>query len=323
MQPLNCATLVFVCMGMAGAAEFFPIAPGNMWVYRAGERAPLTVEVGRIPLSLNGRVYHQLSGYAVKPLWVRSEATAIYYLDQATGAEALLVNFEPSETEWFAAPGRECRQEGRALPKRAASSVPAGSYESALVVAYRVFDCADAGVLEEQFVANVGMVRRTVETVAGPATYELVSARAGSVAALPSPNTYFSVALRQTAPNRMTADLRLSVAGGQPVELTFPSSQEYEVVLRDAAGKELWRWSDGRAFLTVIVQKPVFDLAASVEVPLDSLAPGAYSIDAWLPSTPGPPRFAASAPFRISPEMKVEAGQRTIGRPAGRLRENL
>jgi hypothetical protein len=94
------------------------------------------------------------------------------------------------------------------------------------------------------------------------------------------------------------------------------------VVLRDAAGKELWRWSNGRAFLTVIVHKAVFDLAASVEVPLDSLAPGAYAIDAWLPSTPGPPRFAASAPFRISAERQVDGVKGVIERPDGRLRQH-
>lgn len=321
MQPLNSAALLFVCMGIAGATEFFPIAPGNMWVYRAAERAPLTVEVGRVPLSQNGRVYYQLTGYATKPLWVRGDVAALYYFDEASGAETLLISFEPSETAWFAAPGRECRQEGRALPKPAAYKGPSGEFESALVVSYRALDCADAGVLEEQFASNVGMVRRTVQTFAGPVTYDLAFARAGAVSAVPAPNAAVSVALRRTAANRMMADLRLSVTGSEPADLLFPSSQEYDVVLRDAAGKQLWRWSDGRAFLTVIVRKSVFDLAASVEVPLDPggqiLPDGVYSVEAWLTTSPGVPRFAASAPFRLSPDLKVAGVERVLRRPAG------
>lgn len=317
MQRFNCAILLFMCIGMAGATGFFPIEPGNRWEYRAANRAPLTIEVGRTPLSQNGRVYYQLTGYTTQPVWVRSEAAALYYLDQASGSEALLISFEPSETAWFPAPARECRQEGRALPERASVSVPAGSYESALVVAYRSLDCAGAGVLEEQFAANIGMLRRTIQTLAGPVAYELVFARAGAATAAPVPGAAFSVSLRRKAPDRITADLRLSVAGSEPVELVFPTSQEYEVVLRDSTGRELWRWSDGRAFAMVVLHKSLFDLAAGVEVPLDSLPPGSYTIDAWLTTASGSARFAASAPFRIPSDLEV---RRVLKRPAGRLR---
>lgn len=38
----------------------------------------------------------------------------------------------------------------------------------------------------------------------------------------------------------------------RPMELTFPTSQRYDFVVANASGEELWRWSDGMAFLQAL-----------------------------------------------------------------------
>lgn len=38
------------------------------------------------------------------------------------------------------------------------------------------------------------------------------------------------------------------------IDFTFPTSQRYDFVVADAAGREVWRWSADRAFLQVVTE---------------------------------------------------------------------
>lgn len=44
-------------------------------------------------------------------------------------------------------------------------------------------------------------------------------------------------------------------AGGGKVEMNFPSGQTHDVVVIDAAGREVWRWSQGRMFTQLVQNK--------------------------------------------------------------------
>ncbi|HEU4630611.1 MAG TPA: BsuPI-related putative proteinase inhibitor [Gemmatimonadaceae bacterium] len=54
-----------------------------------------------------------------------------------------------------------------------------------------------------------------------------------------------------------TVELSLAVAnvGDRRVELDFPSGQTHELVILDAAGREVWRWSAGRLFTQTVQTK--------------------------------------------------------------------
>ncbi len=52
-----------------------------------------------------------------------------------------------------------------------------------------------------------------------------------------------------TPGERIVMDLRVDVTGRDSVVLEFPTSQRYDLAIVDAGGKEVWRWSRGRAFL--------------------------------------------------------------------------
>lgn len=49
--------------------------------------------------------------------------------------------------------------------------------------------------------------------------------------------------------------LRLTNATDKRVELAFPSGQTHEIVVLDAAGREVWRWSEGRMFTQAVQTK--------------------------------------------------------------------
>jgi hypothetical protein len=185
---------------------------------------------------------------------------------------------------------------------------PAENYNrSALRLDYRSFACADAGVELELYAENVGMLQRVSTTIAGPVTYDLVRASVGSLIVSERPGVSFSVNLRQLT-DRVIANLHLDVSGGNPVRLVFPTSQEYEVVLRDSSGNQIWRWSDGFAFAQAFHQKTVSHLTYSVDIPLiqngRGLPAGTYLVEAWL--TTEPRRFSSAADLVIQPAV---AGQ--------------
>jgi hypothetical protein len=87
--------------------------------------------------------------------------------------------------------------------------------------------------------------------------------------------------------------------------LTFPTSQEFEVLLKDEEGRVVWTWSDGQAFVQAVRTKLVQgQWTATVEIPKPPSTgqPKAamYTIQAWL-TTMGPaPQFAATVPVTIT-----------------------
>lgn len=68
------------------------------------------------------------------------------------------------------------------------------------------------------------------------------------------------------------------------LELRFPSGQTHEFVVSDQAGREIWRWSEGRMF-TQALQNRVLDASASLTWSAawrGALVPGRYVAIATL-----------------------------------------
>jgi hypothetical protein len=167
--------------GMAQAADFLPLAPGNNWTYMdAKTGATFKMEVAHTPYYINNRVYNVLKGYTPENRLVRvNEFGNVVYYDQEFEQEFMLTAFETGSGGWFEAYGRVCPGQGQAQEKRVTHDGPAGDW-SALEVLYRTFGCADTGESSEQFAENIGMLRRVSTTIAGPRTYDLVEAKIGN-----------------------------------------------------------------------------------------------------------------------------------------------
>lgn len=292
MRYLIPAFLFVVPMMASSVAPMLPMENGNMWIYRdARSGETRTVYVGT-PLALgDGRVYYSLRGYVGQRLWARNadDGTLLYY-DEETGEDRVLTGF-PREG-WMQAGLRECDSETQVQRERR---------DGAAVVAYRTFGCADAGTLEERYVENLGMVMRSVQTIAGPRTFELEYARVGKMVYAPRMAGWTHVEATPAGGSHLRVVLRLVSGSEYPVTLRMPTGQRYEIVVRNERGEEVWRWSDGKAFTQAAQAVTIAGYLQFEEiVPLtDSvgrpLPPGQYSIEGMILGG----AYAATTEFRI------------------------
>jgi len=101
---------------------------------------------------------------------------------------------------------------------------------------------------------------------------------------------------------------RLTVANRTelPLKLRFRSGQRFDIVIRDEAGREVLRWSDGRAFIQSIAEMELSpgEKTFSAEIPLEGeqegrpLPEGEYAAEAYL-TTADESRFQARIGFEI------------------------
>lgn len=289
------------------SADLLPLVPGNTWTYREYATGhEFTVRVST-PVVTNDLVYYSLLGYAEEKLLVRmNERHNLVYLDEETGREALLTSFEPFDSGWWQAPFRTCEQEGQTAKNGAVHDGPAGPFSDVLDIRYRAYSCGDADVESEQYAENIGMVRRVTASIAGPRVYNLVYAQVGSALIDTMPYGRFSVTVTpDSAPNMLTATLRLRTNSPLGLTLPFATAQEYEVQLVDAEGNVVWQWSDGLVFAEGAHSKTIFDQwSLTADIPKPNLSTGEprvdkYTVRAWL-TTEGAPGHAATAPITIT-----------------------
>lgn len=311
MHTINIAFAAALILSQAAAARtFLPVETGNSWVYRSSQgQDSFTVSVG-LPFAIGGKTYYALNGYTTERLLIRqAEDGDLVWLDEEAGREQPLARFANPGLPYQITTG-SCALRAEVSARPADYNGPAGKLASALEIRYQPVNCADAGFDQDLYLENIGLVRRTVTTFAGPRTYELVSARVGkwSFSAAPAALTRLTfeppVISRVSDADalRFQATLRISVLGMDPVRLRYSSSQPYELVMRDSAHNVVYRWSERRVFLPVvredeeIVGERAFTIDA--EVPGGRLADGVYQVEAWLTNMDNP-QFAASGTIRV------------------------
>jgi hypothetical protein len=292
-------------------ADFFPLQNGNTWTYREPVTGQtFTVRVGQ-PVTTAGNVYYKLTGYADSDLLVRIEPAygALVYWNDARNQELLLTSFEPFEGGAWFAPFRPCpEQDGQTQLKRGSHNGPAGPVPDVLEIRYRAIGCADVGTVQEQYAEHLGMLRRIQTSIAGPRTFDLISARVGTLTIDAAPTARFSVSVGPTAgPGPVSATFRLQVNSPTPLILSFSSGQEYDLALNDSAGNTIWIWSASRTFLQALHQRTVTDeWSETIEIPWPTAAagglqPGDYTVRATVTASAATP-FAATVPVTIAPK---------------------
>jgi hypothetical protein len=82
----------------------------------------------------------------------------------------------------------------------------------------------------------------------------------------------------------------LTNRGDHAVELNFPSEQRFEILLHDAAGQVVTRWSDNRAFadtVGTILINPGEHIEYSETIATRELVPGkVFTVEVTLPAYP-------------------------------------
>ena len=272
MKTTNLKFLAGLLLGATqfahAAPDYFRWEPGSIRVYRAkNSENTFTVRVGNVGFQLNDHVHYPVTGYGKRPLRLyRDDHTgSLYHHDEDTDQDVLVTAVEKGPG-WAQANYRDCDQESRVENSPAWYLGPAGWFTNALAVEYRAYGCADTGIASERYIENLGLVQRTMQTFAGPVEYDLVYASIGSVTVTEAPSSAFSISLHQGQGPRVIADLRLTAMAEQMV-LQMPTSQDYDLVLRDANGREVWRWSNGKFFTPGMRKVSPKQVDYSVEVP--------------------------------------------------------
>ncbi|MCL6543584.1 MAG: hypothetical protein K6T61_00010 [Bryobacteraceae bacterium] len=106
-------------------------------------------------------------------------------------------------------------------------------------------------------------------------------------------------------PAVLKAQLVVHNPGPGAVRLTFPSSQRYDLEVRNERGQVVVRWSEERAFAMVLGEEdiPPGEKTYGIELKLASeggqpLPAGRYTARGWVTCTE-PEAYSATAPFEI------------------------
>jgi hypothetical protein len=305
------------------AADYFPLQPGHQWAYRCSGAAcseeTVVVEVLREE-EVDGRRYVVLRGFGGALAWLRQDDEGVIRaLDRRSGSEQVWYKFGASEGETYPTALDPCSPVAMIASENASYAGPAGRFSDALRIYYPPALCSDAGLTEEYFLAGAGLLRRTEVTIAGPRSYDLIYARTKKGVILAEPHLAFGVAVDRPvyvvnrmppeipgeAVPRMTVRITLRNTTEEPVRLRFPTSQRYDLEIRDSEGQPVWRWSDGKAFLMVYGEEEfgpgernyveTVRLAGPEGQPLPE---GRYLLQAWL-ATETPRGWSASVEFEV------------------------
>lgn len=290
---------------LAPAQDYFPLQVGNQWVYRTTGTAPerkLALEINAVR-EIDGNTYYRLAGLPSGAYWLRmSPDGALLAYDETAKADRTWYLFQAAENETWETSIPSCCGKASIVSKTAAFNGPLGQLNNALEITYPgVFQ---VGIVREQFLPSIGLAFRE-ENIGGPGVlrHELVYARIAGNNVYSAAEVSFRLALDNNTYSpaaRLNARLTLANRQNELIRLTFPSAQRYDLAIRDAAGKEVYRWSEGKAFAQIFGSIAVGgEMHYLVSVPLGGLAPGDYSVEAWL-ATAGEPQWKATSRFALA-----------------------
>lgn len=278
-------------------ANYFPLQPGNRWVYRASSPVisqTLTITVGT-PVQTDGQTYYTLNGYAGRRALVRrGDDGNLYIRDDNTQRDLLLTSFDPASAAYQTILSPECLHDAKTQERRVSWEKRTGSEAlQALEIRYQSW-CPDAGLQSELYLQNIGLVRRVAVSIGGPLVYELIYAHVGPITVEPETHTAFRIGLLNQAILRTTPTDQLLLRGtlrfsafGEPLRLFFPSAQRYDLRLLDASGKVLRTWSADKIFAQVTTEILAVEEAYDFEMDFADgsgrpLPDGEYVLEAWL-----------------------------------------
>lgn len=294
MRPFAFSLVAFASLA-AQAPEYFPLTPGNQWVYRAAIGEPLTVSVDRTE-TFNGTTYAVVKGLGAETPLRQNEAGVLLAYDAATRTERVYVDFSAPVEQTFRSAAHPCNSTAVIADRDARERLPLGDFSGLIAVRYGGAVCADAGLTQDLFLPYVGLMRRTETTLAGPRRYELVYARINGVVMVSTPETGFAVHAAVDG-NRILARLTLRHTWPTPVRLEFSSGQEFDFTLKNEKGEVVYRWSDGRGFTQALMTYDVrLERNWSVQLPRPA-TPGRYVLEGWLTTRDGAWRASTPVDF--------------------------
>ena len=327
---LNGLFALFILASTVGAeaSEYAPWTLGDYAVYQneRGNQIKATVDN-------NIRNYNHYTNFAgLGPLWVKTAThnEKVFIYSPVRRAWQLLMDFNAAVGTSNGIDVDPCNRGKVTLgPRGEKIETPAGTFADVVRLDFSS-NCADAGVISTWFARGVGPVQWAESNIAGALTYSIVSAQIGGVA---YPKPTFGVSLLGEFPdpqvwiNRMpgpgprpgptTVPVFLTIQNNteRPLVYSFPTSQRFDILVIDANGRVVSRWSRDKLFLQAFGKLELAPgekkrLGGSVPLSYDDgqpLAPGGYTLKIELGShpasdtahNPGSQAPAALAPLEI------------------------
>jgi hypothetical protein len=314
--------VLFCACAFAANPDYFPLHPGNQWVYRCsglcGE--PLLVAGVTRADYIAGRWYSVFQGFGGREAFLRQDDDgAVWALDRTTGRESRWYSFFTPVGQGYDTSIDPCTRRATIASRNNRYEGPAGVFPETLQIIYPPGACMDAGLTEEVFHRWTGLMRRTETSIGGPRTYDLIYARTAGVTVVSQAELHFSLTLDKplytvnlmppvdpvASIPRFTARLTLRNTTDKPVTLDFTSGQRYDLEIKDEKGAVVYRWSDGRAFTLALGRETVGPgeknyvvLERLVGKDGTPLPQGKYTAEAWITNST-PQGFRASVGFEV------------------------
>jgi hypothetical protein len=235
-----------------------------------------------------------------------ADGALIEYLEDQQKTRPFLALQSPVGAK-FDASVDECSRSASVTTRETKLSLPAaGDFDNAATVKYSESICADAGIDTEYYLPEVGLVRRVETSLAGPVTYELAYARVNGFIALAQKESSFGISTPSPVPAGSRIFVRLSLRNGaaDPLRLSFPSGQLYNLELTDAStGRTVYNWAADKLFVqaaqTVLVEGEK-NWPVDFALP-ETLRPGRYIIEAYLTTAEAAQSYRARVPLEVAP----------------------
>lgn len=123
----------------------------------------------------------------------------------------------------------------------------------------------------------------------------------------------------QADADKVDFNIQMKNTGEEAVELTFPSGQQYDVVVKSAEGEEIYRYSKGKAFTEALVNKEIkpgetasWKTAWNYQVDEERVESGLYDVDIMLMPSKINGKTIDAQPFQLSEKFEVPAGDKTF-----------
>ncbi len=246
----------------AMAADYLPWKEGDTGVYTGSpfeSAREMTADFVFGPWS------HFTEFVGLGPNWAfTGSGERIYLFDASTGARSLLTNFNAAVGFTTKLNAQPCNVGEVVLAAKGLEiTVPAGHFDDVVRLDLKP-SCADAGVVSMWFAKGVGPIKWAESNIAGLQTYSLAKGMINGVkyprpmglavrGLFPHPEIWINVMPPgPPVPPTVPVSLKLANHTLRDVTYQFNTSQRFDIVLRDARGNVILRWSDGKAFLQVL-----------------------------------------------------------------------
>lgn len=183
MKLLSMLMLLWASIG-AAQQDYLPLQVGNQWVLQTAGSKPelLTIEVQRSKVKDN-RTYFLVTGYAPSPVWLRKANGTVFALNEETGREDILAQVSPGAGRYqtqLSGCEQAAQNSSQVIPHRGSNY----DLQDTLTITYAPNGCRDIGFQTEVYAPGIGLVRRSLITLAGLKQFDLVFARVNGEAKL-------------------------------------------------------------------------------------------------------------------------------------------